>query len=105
MIEKHLEAIRSKEEEARKRIREAEGRAGEIVDEAAGAGERRLEEIRVEAAELERSQLAGAREKAGETIASLRAENAKKMAALGVTAKRNKERTLDQIIEAFKKEM
>ncbi|UCF06307.1 MAG: hypothetical protein JSV33_04565 [bacterium] len=103
MIERHLEAIRSKEEKARSLIREAEGRAAEILDAAREAGEREIDDVRVEAAELERSLMARAREKAEETISGLRAENARKVASLSVLVKRNREPALDLIIDMFRK--
>ena len=101
MVEEHLKSIRLKEEEARTRLREAKGQAETIIGKARENGEKFIENVRVEAVDLERSLLAGSRKNAEKKIADLRAENAKNIVTLTMTAKKNQEKALDIIIEAF----
>jgi hypothetical protein len=83
MIEEHLSRIRSKEEEARAHSAEAAVRAAEL-------------------AELERSLMAASRRSADEKIAGLRAEDAKKLAALSVLAKKNLAKAVETILKEFR---
>ncbi len=101
MIEKHLASIRSGEDQARSRIAEAEDKAVEIVERAREDGEKSLDDVLVKAAEEERSLLAAAGRKADEEITSIRTAEAKRIAALSVAAKRNRERALEIILGAF----
>jgi len=101
MIEEHLSRIRSKEEEFKRRSVEAELRATEIVEKARADGEKHLDEVRMETAELERSLMASARRTADEKISGLRAENAKRLAALAVLAKKNHDKAVETIQKEF----
>ena len=101
MIEKHLASIRSGEDQARSRIAEAEDEALEIVERAREEGERSLDDVQVKAAEEERSLLAAAGRKAEEEVTSIRTAEAKRIAALSVVAKKNRERALEIILGAF----
>jgi len=103
MIEEHLKAIGDREKGAQERIREARSNAEEILEREREAGEKRIEEVRVEAVDLERSLFSGARRSADEKIAALRAENAKRVAALTVVAKKNRDKAIDVIEKAFRK--
>ena len=102
MIERHLEAIRSKEEEAKALIREAEVQAGEMIAKARQQGEKRLEDVKIEAAELERSLKAEATARAGKRIKELRDENEAVIRSLGDIARDNRDGALDLIIKAFR---
>jgi len=102
MIEEHLSRIRSKEEDSKARIAAAEAEAVALVERAHEDGRRRLEDVRMEAAELDRSLLAAARRAADEEISALRAENAKRLAGLAVIAKRNQEGAIEMILEEFR---
>jgi vacuolar-type H+-ATPase subunit H len=102
MIEEHLSRIRSKEEEARARTAEAAARAAELVERAREDGRRHVEDVKVEAAELERSLMAASRRSADEKISGLRAENAKKLAALVVLAKKNQSKAVETIVKEFR---
>lgn len=102
MIEEHLSRIRAGEDEAKARIAEAEARAVELVEKSREDGARHLDDVRGEALETERSLMAAARRGADEKISMLRAENAKKLAALAVLAKKNQERAVEMIVKAFR---
>jgi|GEM_PF-1964959 len=103
MIEEHLKAIRDREKGAKERIHETRSKVEEILEREREAGEKGVEEVRVEAADLERSLLSGARRSADEKITALRADNAKRIAALSVVAKKSKGKAIDVIAEAFRK--
>jgi vacuolar-type H+-ATPase subunit H len=101
MVEKHLNEIRSHEEDAKRRVREAEKRAAGILDAARQEGEQRLTEVRAEAMEHERALLAEARTRADEAISEMRAENERVLSALERDAKKSEERALEIIIDSF----
>jgi vacuolar-type H+-ATPase subunit H len=103
MIEEHLSRIRSKEEQARTRTAEASARAAELVERARDDGAKGLGDTAVEVAELERSLMAAARRSADEKISRLRAENAKRLAALIVLAKKNHEKAVETVINEFRR--
>ncbi|MDD4857640.1 MAG: hypothetical protein PHD74_05985, partial [Candidatus Krumholzibacteria bacterium] len=84
MIEEHLSRIRSKEEESKVRLKAAGGEAAALIEKANQEGKQHLDEVKMSVAELERSLLAAARRKAEARISELRAENAKRQAALAV---------------------
>lgn len=102
MLETHLKTIRSKEIEAKAGVKKAEARAESILEEAHGKGEDHLEGVRADAAELERSLVSGARREAEEKIAVMRAENAKRIAALSVGAKKNIQKAVSAVLKAFR---
>lgn len=102
MVDEHLSAIRSREEDARRRILEAETEVAAILDAAREDGERRLERVRAEAAEHEKALLAEARKHAEETIAAMRADNERAIAALRTAAAKNEERALEIIDDSFR---
>jgi vacuolar-type H+-ATPase subunit H len=102
MIEEHLSRIRSKEEESKARIAAAEGKASMLVEKAHEGGRQHLDEVRMAAAELERSLLAAARRSAEKRVSELRAENAKRLAALTVLAKKNQEQALESLTKEFR---
>ena len=102
MIEEHLSRIRSQEEAAKSRVAEAEIKAAELVEKSREDGAKHLDDVRGEAHEIERSLMAAARWSADERISMLRAENAKKLAALVVLAKKNRERAVEMIVKAFR---
>jgi vacuolar-type H+-ATPase subunit H len=101
MLEEHLKRIRAAEEDARSRAVAAEESARLVVEKAFEEGGREMDEARMAAAELERSLLAAARRSADGTISTLRADSAKKLAAVAVVAKKNRERALEMIIKEF----
>ena len=103
MLKEHLEAVRSKEKEAKAALKEAESLAEAIKDKAREQGERLLAETRAQAADLERSLLAKARRDAEENIELMRAENAKMVVALSVGAKKNLEKAVETVMRAFQK--
>jgi len=102
MIEEHLNLIRSKEADSRNRIAEAEAKAVELVERERENSAKLLDEERMKAAELERSLLAAARRSAEAKVSGLRAENAKRLAALAVIAKKSYEKTIDMILKEFR---
>ena len=102
MIDRHLDRIRAEEERSRAAVADAESRAAEIVERARREGEALLEETRAEAVDRERSSLAAAQRRAGETISTLRAENAKRLAALAVLARKNEEGAAEMIAKEFR---
>ena len=101
MVEEHLSAIRSREQEAKRRIRETGADADAILDAAREEGEKRLEQVRAEASDSERTLLAEARKRAEEKIAAMRAENDGELNALESTAGENEERALEIMSESF----
>ena len=101
MIEEHLNRIRSKEDESRSRLAAAEAEASELVEKARASGTSHLDDVQTECGELERSLMAAARRNADERIAALRAESAKKLAALAVLARKNQEKALEIIMREF----
>jgi len=102
MIEKHLEQIRTREGEAENRVLSAGKEAEMLVDQAREAGEKLLEETRLQWAERKRSLLAGAQQEAEDKITVLRRENAEKMAALSMAAADKKEQALNLILRTFR---
>jgi vacuolar-type H+-ATPase subunit H len=102
MMEKHLDLVRAKEEEARSSVAAAAARSADIVEQARRDGEAHLDEVRAEAAERERSSLAAARRAADERSSTMRAENAKRLAALAVLARKNEERVIETIVKEFR---
>jgi vacuolar-type H+-ATPase subunit H len=102
MIEEHLSRIRSKEEGSKARIAAVEGEAAAVIEKAHEEGRRHLDEVKMSAAELERSLLAAARRKADARISELRADNAKRLAALAVLAKKNQEKAIEMILRKFR---
>ncbi len=105
MVEEHLNAIRSKEEAAGRRVREAEARAAAIVDAARDEGEQKLEQVRIEASEQERALFSEARKRAGETISALRAGNERILSELENTAGANEGQALEIILDSFQEEI
>jgi vacuolar-type H+-ATPase subunit H len=105
MIEEHLNLIHSKETESKERIAEAESKAAETTENERANADKLLDEEKLMAAELERSLLAAARRNADEKIKALRAENAKKLAALAVLAKKNHEKAIDMILKEFREDI
>jgi vacuolar-type H+-ATPase subunit H len=101
MIEEHLKRIRSKEEEARSRLASGKAEADAIVEKAREEGIRHLDEARTALSETERSLIAAARRSADEKISVLRAENAKKLAALVVLARKNQAKAIEMILKEF----
>ena len=105
MIEKHLESIRSREEEAKSKLQEAKLQGEEVIEWARIEGEKLIEDVRAEAAEQERLQLAKARESAGEKVAALRSKNAAVLESLGARAKKSHDRAIEVIVDAFKSDL
>jgi len=101
MIEEHLNRIRATEDESRSRLAAAEAEAAELVEKARASGMQHLDEVRTECGELERSLMAAARRNADGRIGALRAESAKKLAALAVLAHKNQEKALEIIVKEF----
>ena len=102
MLEEHLKSIRSKEREAKARVQEAHVRAESILEEARGRAGEHLDGVRTEAAELEKSLVAAARRGAEERIVEMRTENAKRIAALSVGARKNFQKAVSAVLEAFR---
>lgn len=102
MIEEHLEAIRAKEKEAKARIRGAEAQAQDIIEKARQEGENQIEQVKIDAAQLERSLKAEAADKATAEIEELRAENSRTIKSLNNIADRNQDEALDLIVKAFR---
>ena len=102
MIEEHLNRIRSKEEEARSRAADAAVKAAELIERAREEGNKYLEDVVLETAELERSLMAAARRNADERISGLRAENAKRLAALSILAKKNELKAVETVVKEFR---
>ena len=102
MIEEHLKRIRAQEEAAKASIAEAERSAAALVEKSREEGGKHIADVAIEAREQERSLMAAARRGADEKIAVLRAENAKRLAALSVVAKKNKDRAIEMIVRVFR---
>ena len=105
MIEKHLESIRSREEEAKSRLQAAKLQGKEVIERAQIEGEKLIEDVRAAAAEQERSLLAGSRESAGEKVTALRSKNAAVLESLSARAKKHHDRAIALIVEAFKSDL
>ena len=102
MVEKHLEAIRAKEAEARGRLEETAREADILLEKARAEGEKLIEETKISGNELMRSMAAGAKQEADKEIETLRAESAKAAAELEGAAGRNKDKALELIIRTFR---
>jgi vacuolar-type H+-ATPase subunit H len=102
MLKKHLEVIRHKEKEARAAVKEATSRAESIKESAREQGRGHLEEVRADTLELQKSLVAKARVEAEERIAEMRAENAKRLAALSVSSKKNLGKAMEIVMKAFR---
>ena len=102
MVEKHLEAIREKEAEARERLVETAKEAELLLERARAEGEKLIEETKISGNELMRSMTAGAKLEADKEIVTLRAESAKVSAELDRVAGRNRDKALELIIRTFR---
>ncbi len=102
MLGKHLETIREKEKAAKGAAREALARADSIKERSREQGRTHLDEIRADTLELQKSLVAKARVDAEDKITALRAENAKRAAALNVSSKKNLGKAIEIVIKAFK---
>ena len=102
MINRHLEAIREKEKAAKGAAREALARADSIKERSREQGRTHLDEVRADTLELQKSLVAKARVEAEDKIAALRAESAKRAAALSVSSKRNLGKAIEIVMKAFK---
>jgi vacuolar-type H+-ATPase subunit H len=102
MVEKHLDAIRAKEAEARERLAATSKDCELVLEKARAEGEKLIEETKISGNELMRSLATSAREEAGREIEKLRAENEKVTAALEETARRNRDKALELIIRTFR---
>ena len=102
MIEEHLKAIAEKEKEARSHIRGAETMAQEIIEKARQEGESLIDQVKIDATELERTLKAEAAERAKAAIEQLRAENSDAIASLTGTAENNHNDALGLIVKAFR---
>jgi vacuolar-type H+-ATPase subunit H len=102
MVEKHLEAIRAKEAEARARLAETAKEAELMLENARAGGEKLIEETKISGNELMRSMTAGAKSEADREIESLRAESAKAAAELEGAARRNNDKALELIVRTFR---
>jgi vacuolar-type H+-ATPase subunit H len=102
MVEKHLDAIRAKEGEARERLEATAGEAEIILEKARTEGEKLIEDTKISGNELRRSMTAGAKQEAEKEIEALRAESAKMSAALEDVAGGNRDKALELIIRTFR---
>jgi DNA anti-recombination protein RmuC len=102
MLKRHLEAVRNREKEAKAAAREALARADSIRESSQEQGRALLDEVRADTLELQKSLVAKARVEAEEKIAALRAENAKRAAALSVSSKKNLDKVIKIVMKAFK---
>ncbi len=103
MVKQHLDSIREREEEAKKRIAEAGSEASRIVDQAREEGEKLLEDTRIEGNELKRTMIASAREDAQKKIGELRASNVESLDKQGQGAESKRREAVDMIIDEFHK--
>ncbi|MBU8920592.1 MAG: hypothetical protein KOO63_01915 [Bacteroidales bacterium] len=103
MVKEHLDSIREREGDAKKRIAEAGSEASRIVDQAKEEGEKLLEDTRIEGNELKRTMIASARENAQKKIGELRASNVETIDSLGKGAEGKRREVVDMIIEEFHK--
>lgn len=102
MVEEHLNAIRSKEEDAKRRIRGTEVEAAAMLEAARKDGERRLEEVRAEASLWARQLLDEAKKRAEGAIKAMRADSEKALAALEDAAAKNEERAIRIMTDSFR---
>jgi vacuolar-type H+-ATPase subunit H len=102
MVEKHLDAIRGKEEEARQRLAETAKEAELLMEDARAEGEKLIEDTKIKGNELIRSMAAGAKQEAQKEMETLRAGSAKASAGLEKTAGLNREKALELIIRTFR---
>jgi vacuolar-type H+-ATPase subunit H len=105
MIERHLESIRSREEEAESKLQAAKIRGEEVIERARIEGEKLIEEVRAEATERERTLLAQARESAGEQVTALRSTNTSILESLSAQANKGRYRAIEMIVQAFKSDL
>jgi hypothetical protein len=102
MVEKHLDAIRAKEAEARARLADTAREAEIVLERARAEGEKLIEETKISGNELVRSMAAVAKEEAGREIETLRAGSAKASAELDEAAGRNRDKALELIVRTFR---
>ena len=102
MVEKHLDAIRAKESEARRHLAETAKEAELLLEKARAEGEKLIEETKISGNELMRSMTAGAKSEADREIETIRAESAKASAELDGAAGRNRDKALELIIRTFR---
>lgn len=102
MVEKHLDAIRAKEVEARERLEATAKEAEIILEKARAEGEKLIEDTKISGNELRRSKMAGAKQEAEKEIEALRGESAEVSTALGEVAVRNRDKALELIIRTFR---
>ncbi len=102
MVEKHLDAIRASESEARERLAETAKEAELLLEKARAEGEKLIEETKISGNELMRSMTAGAKQEADKEIVTLRAKSAKASAELDGAAGRNRDKALELIIRTFR---
>lgn len=102
MLGEHLDTIRSREERARKAIREAGLRAARMVEKAREDGEQRLDEVRSEMAEDRREMISKAGKEAEGRIDELKKENQERISALEKAAGKNRDQALAIVLEAFR---
>jgi len=102
MVEKHLEAIRAKEAEARGRLAETAKEAEILLEKARAEGEKLIEETKISGNELMRSMAAGAKASADREIETLRAQSAKALVELDGAAGRNGDKAIELIIRTFR---
>jgi hypothetical protein len=103
MVEKHLDAIRAKESEARERELEARSAAEEIIEKAHREGERLLADTKIEGTGLIRSLSNAARAEAEKMIEKLRVENAEAIGRIDDEASQGREGAVDLILGSFRK--
>jgi vacuolar-type H+-ATPase subunit H len=101
MVEKHLDAIRASESEARGRLAETAKEAELLLEKARAEGEKLIEETKISGNELMRSMTADAKLEADKEIVRLRAESAKVSAELDRVAGHNRDKALELIIRTF----
>ncbi len=102
MVEKHLDAIRAKESEARGRLAETAKEAELLLEKARAEGEKLIEETKISGNELMRSMTAEAKSEADSEIVTLRAGSAEAWAELDGAAGRNRDKALELIIRTFR---
>ncbi len=102
MVEKHLDAIRAKEGEARERLEATAKEAEIILENARAEGEKLIEDTKISGNELRRSKTAEAKQEAEKEIEALRGESAEVSDAVGEVAGRNREKALELIIRTFR---
>ena len=102
MVEKHLDAIRAREAEARERLAETAKEAEQLLEKARAEGEKLIEETKISGNELMRSMAAAAKTEADQEIEGLREESAKAAAGLEAAAGRNRDKALELILRTFR---